>query len=156
MAAAVTTTVQTPDVHPVTGLPVQNVAVFSVGDLVTEAFMSDGTPGVVVAIEGKGKTVYVRPVNFIVGNATEQSFANYYDDTTIVVDPASVEAAVALGKGEGARKYVLRINNHARYTNGREQDQYGSREMHSAKWAIPGSSAGSIWAGAKFRRDPHV
>lgn len=152
-----------PTVHPTTGLPVEPVAEFEVGDLVTEAFLSDGRPGVVVAIEGKGKTVYVRPVRFVLGNVTAQSHADYYDDATLVVDPESVEQALALGKtpaedgrAGGPRKYVLRVAPSAYRADSIHKAETIGPEYHRAKWAIPGSRAGSIQPGARYRRDPHV
>lgn len=158
MATTVTSTVQPPVTHPATGLPVQRVATFAVGDMVTMAILSDGYPGVVVAIEGKGKTVYVQPVNFVVGNATENSHANYLDDTTLVIDPESVEDAMARGK-DGARKYVLRVYSHADTgASFVEKEKVGAdaRGLHRARWAVPGGQGGSLQAGARYRQDPHV
>lgn len=144
--------------HPKTGLPIQEVPTFAVGDLVTEAFLSDGYPGVVVA--ATAKTVWVRPVSFV-GNfaATDAPGYNGYGDTgTIAVDPESVEQALAAGK-EGASKYVLRVSLHpvrATSMSPREEMEYGSAGFHRAKWAIPNSAAGSLRPGASYRQDPHV
>lgn len=173
MATTLTTTAQVPDVHPVTGLPVQKVAVFAVGDLVTEGINGDGYPGVVVAVAGKGKTVYVRPVRFVLGNVTEGSHANYLDDTTLVVDPESVEEALAAGIGNqdknawsderGARKYVLKINarpvgtpESGYYPSQHTRDEVGADVFHTARWGVPNSRYGSLSAGARYRQDPHV
>lgn len=167
--STLTSTVQPPVVHPVTGLPVQRVATFAVGDLVTEAIGSDGYPAVVVAVEGKGKTVYVRKVAFQVGNVTEGSHANYMEDTTLVVDPESVEQALAAGKGNqskgawsderGATKYVLKVASQpdpgASHSE-KEKVGAGAEGLHRARWGLPNVRYGSIWPGARYRRDPHV
>lgn len=144
--------------HPKTGLPVQEVPTFAVGDLVTEHFLSDGHPGVVVAVTPK--TVWVAGVQFVGNFSADDApgYNGYGDSGTIVVDPESVEQALARGKS-GASKYVLRVS--SRPTTGasmswREREQYGDAGFHRAKWAIPNSRAGSLSKGAKYRRDPHV
>lgn len=154
-----TSTLPAPLVHKVTGLPVKPVAVLSVGDLVTEHVMSDGYPGVVVAVTAT--SVFVRRVRFVLGNVTEQSHANYLDDTTLVVDPESVEEALAAGK-DGARKYVLRVPSRAvgapgsgEYPSQRERDEVGADAFHRARWAVPGGYGG-LSVGARYRQDPHV
>jgi hypothetical protein len=140
--------------HPKTGLPVEEVPTFAVGDLVTENFLSDGHPAVVVAVTAK--TVWVSSVSFI-GNfsATDAPGYNGYGDSgTITVDPESVEQAMARGKS-GASKYVLRVSPRPTRGSMREEEQYGG-EFHRARWAVPNSRAGSLSAGARYRRDPHV
>lgn len=169
MASTLTTTAQPPATHPETGLPITRVETYAVGDLVTTGINGDGYPGVVVAIEGKGKTVYVRnlsPSDYVIGNVSEASFANYYDDTTLVVDPAAIDRLVALGKGNqsknawsderGASKYVLRVSKHVT-TSGpvSEQERVGSSRYHRARWAVPGANYGYLRKGASYRRDPH-
>ena len=143
--------------HPKTGYPVQSVPTFAVGDLVTESFLSDAHPGVVVAVTPK--TVWVSGVDFVVGNVSENDvpgYNGYGDSATIAVDPESVEQALAVGK-DGARKYVLRVS--AQPTTSlsiNERETYGSDRVHRAGWRLPNSRAGSLSAGARYRRDPHV
>lgn len=150
-----TVALATPATHPKTGLPVESVPAFQVGDLVTEHFMSDGYPAVVVA--ATPKTLWVRRVEFV-GNfsaADSPGYNGYGDSGTIAVDPESVEQAVKAGK-EGATKYVLRVGSKPSTSMSlREQEQYGSTSLHRAKWGLPGSHAGSLSAGAKYRQDPH-
>lgn len=166
--STLTSTAQPPAVHAETGLPIQRVEVFAVGDLVTTGYGGDGYPGVVVAVEGKGKTLYVRSLSrsdYVLGNVSEGSHANYYDDTTLVVDPAAIERLVALGKGaqgkhlwsdeRGASKYVLRVSSQAsRPGSIAEEEKVGSL-VHRARWAVPNSTGGHISKGARFRQDPH-
>lgn len=174
MTTTLTSTAQPPLTHPKTGLPIQRVATFAVGDLVTESIGSDAYPGVVVAVEGKGKTVYVRPVRFVLGNVSGSDVPGlngYGDSATLVVDPESVEQAIAEGKGaqganlwsdeRGARKYVLRVSARPTgretgdYPSHRQCEEVGSTTFHRARWAIPGQSYGSLSAGAHYRQDPH-
>jgi hypothetical protein len=142
--------------HPKTGLPVESVPTFKVGDLVTEHFLSDGHPGVVVAVTPK--TVWVAGVDYQVGNVSDNDvpgWNGYGDSATLVVDPESVERAVARGR-EGASKYVHRVG--ARPTTSAsigERETYGG-DFHRASWKRPNSSAGYLSAGARYRRDPHV
>lgn len=142
--------------HPKTGLPVMEHATFEVGDLVTEHMMSDGYPGVVV--HATAKTVYVARVDYQIGNVSPDDvpgYNGYGDSATLVVDPESVERALAAGK-EQASKYCLRIS--AQPSTGLsldEERQYGSPRAHRASWRRPGGY-GSLSKGAKFRRDPHV
>lgn len=160
-----TSTAPAPAVHKVTGLPIKPVAVLSVGDLVTEHVGSDGYPGVVV--KTTANAVWVRRVRFVLGNVTEQSHANYLDDTTLVIDPESIEQALALGDSKidgqsGAHKYVLRIPARAagapgsgEYPSQRERDEVGADAFHRARWAAPGGYGG-LSVGARYRQDPHV
>lgn len=141
-------------IHPKTGLPVAPTAEFKVGDLVTERLLGDGYPAVVVAVTPK--TVWVQKVQWL-GNFNEgdQPGHNGYGDTgTIVVDPESVERAIARGK-DGANKYVLYVR--PRPTSGSlgDQDLYGGQH-HEARWRQPGADYAYLTAGARYRRDPHV
>lgn len=173
MAQTVTTTAQPPVVHPKTGLPIQRVETFAVGDLVTTGINGDGYPGVVVAVSAK--TVYVRNLrqgDYVIGNVTEGSHANYMDDTTLVVDPAAVERLVALGIGNqdknawsderGADKYVLKVNarpvgtrESGYYPSQRQRDEVGADVFHLARWGRPNANYGYLSKGARYRRDPH-
>lgn len=141
--------------HPKTGLPVEPVPAFKVGDLVTEHFLSDGYPGVVVA--ATAKTVYVAKVSFL-GNFSPSDVPGhngYGDSGSIVVDPESVEAAIAAGK-EQASKYVLRVApKPTTSASSRERETYGGG-FHRAGWRKPGNGAGYLSAGASYRQDPHV
>lgn len=151
-----TITSAAPAIHPKTGRPVEEVPAFAVGDLVTEHFLSDASPAVVVEVSASGKTIWVSGVDFV-GNFSQSDlpgYNGYGDSGTIAVDPESVEQALAAGKA-GARKYVLRISPHTRRGSSNEEQQYGG-EFHPAKWAVPNSAYGSLSAGAKYRRDPHV
>lgn len=147
---------QTFERHPKTGFPVQPVEAFKVGDLVTERFLGDGEPGVVV--HATAKTVYVASVDFVLGNVSENDvpgYNGYGDSATLTVDPESVERALAKGK-DGGRKYVLRVASKPSRPdsiNGRET--YGE-QYHRAAWCLPNSTAGSLGKGASYRRDPHV
>jgi len=142
-------------IHPKTGFPVETVPTFEVGDLVTEAFMSDGYPGVVVA--ATAKTVYVRRVRFIGNFKADDApgYNGYGDSGTITVDPESVTEAVAAGK-DGATKYVLRVNRHTTSGSFADEEKYGSRQYHRAGFRLPNSSAGSLRKGASYRQDPHI
>ena len=142
--------------HPKTGLPIQEVPEFKVGDLVTEGIMSDGYPGVVV--HATAKTVYVHSVDWV-GNfsADDAPGHNGYGDSgTIAVDPESVERALAKGK-EGASKYVLRVAPKPSLsgTSFNEREKYGEAGFHRASWRRPGGF-GHLSAGARYRQDPHV
>lgn len=147
-------TASTLQTHPKTGLPIEEVPTFEVGDLVTETFLSDGHPAVVVAVTAK--TVWVSSVRFVGNFSADDSpgYNGYGDSGTIVVDPESVEQAKAAGKSR-AKKYVLRVSPHPTSGSFAEQEKYGAR-FHRAKWAIPNSRAGSLSKGARYRRDPHV
>lgn len=151
-------TTMTSTTHPKTGLPVQGVPTFEVGDLVTEAFLGDATPGVVVAVTPK--TVWVAGVDFVVGNVSANDvpgYNGYGDSATLVVDPESVEQALALGKA-GARKYVVRVSSKPAvgYSMSMREREEFPEGFHRARWAIPNSQAGGLRAGASYRRDPHV
>lgn len=152
-----TKTVTEFEVHPKTGLPVEAYPTFEVGDLVTEAFLSDATPGVVVAVTPK--TVWVGSVDYQVGNVSPNDVPGhngYGDSATLVVDPESVERSIARGK-DAATKYVLRIG--PRPTTSfsiNEREKYGEAGFHRSGWSKPNSSAGYLGKGARFRRDPHV
>ena len=145
------------EVHPKTGLPIQPVPAFKVGDLVTESFLSDGYPGVVVA--ATAKTVYVGSVKFLGNFSADDApgYNGYGDSGSIVVDPESVEQAIAKGK-DAATKYVLRVapKPSVSGTSGRERDTYGEAGFHRAGWRLPNSRSGSLSAGARYRQDPHV
>ena len=147
-------TASTLQTHPKTGLPIEPVPTFEVGDLVTESFLSDGYPGVVVAVTPK--TVWVSRVRFIGNFSADDApgYNGYGDSGTITVDPESVEQAKARGK-DSAHKYVLRVSPHPTSGSFAEQEKYGPR-FHRAKWALPNSRAGSLSAGARYRQDPHV
>jgi hypothetical protein len=114
-----------------------------------------------VVVAATTKTVWVSKVGFVLGNVSaddQPGYNGYGDSATIVVDPESVERALAQGK-DGASKYVLRVSPKptASYSMSlREQEQYGDQGFHRAKWAVPNSRAGSLSAGAKYRQDPHV
>lgn len=142
--------------HPKTGLPVEEVPTFKVGDLVTESFLSDGHPAVVVAVTPK--TVWVSSVSFV-GNFSASDapgYNGYGDSGTIAVDPESVEQALAKGK-DGATKYVLRVGSRPSTSlSMNEVEKYGSDRVHRAGWRLPNSRAGSLSPGARYRRDPHV
>lgn len=143
-----------PAVHPKTGLPVQQVPSFEVGDLVTEHINSDGYPGVVVAVSPSGKTVWVSGVDFL-GNFSANDapgYNGYGDSGSIVIDPESVEQAIAAGK-DAATKYVVRISPHAHRGSLNDDRQYGG-EFHFAGWHPPGGY-GSLSKGASYRQDPH-
>lgn len=145
------------EVHPKTGLPIQEVPTFEVGDLVTESFLSDGYPGVVVAVTAK--TVWVGGVTYQVANVSPDDvpgYNGYGDSATLAVDPESVEKSIALGKAH-ATKYVLRVGSKPTTSFSiAEREKYGEAGFHRAKWAIPNSAAGSLSKGARFRQDPHV
>lgn len=140
------------NLHPKTNRPVQPHATFEVGEVVTENFLGDSTPAVVVHVTAK--TVFVRRVNFI---AEIEAVGTGHEDTDVVADPEDIEAAVAAGK-DGARKYVLRVA--AKPTHGSFNDRERFTEdggtFHRSGWKIPGSTAGSLTKGARTRRDPHV
>lgn len=151
---ALTVTAQPAEVHAKTGLPIARATEFRIGDLVTEHSGSDGYPAVVVGIGRGGKDVYVRWVNFVLGNVTESSHVNYLDDTTLVIDPASVEAALAAGI-EGAHKYVLKVSPQAdRGASYNEKQRVGHDVFHRAAWRTLGGYGG-LSQGARYRRDPH-
>ena len=144
--------------HPKTGLPVQEVPAFAVGDLVSETIMSDSYPAVVVAVSESGKTVWVRSVEWV-GNFSPDDapgWNGYGDSGTIAVDPESVQRAVAAGKGEGATRYFQRV--YARpeqYGSIRDRETYGG-DFHRARWARTGGGYGGLSKGARYRQDPHV
>lgn len=142
--------------HPKTGLPVEAVPTFKVGDLVTEHILSDGHPGVVV--DATAKTVWVASVDYQVGNVSEgdvPGWNGYGDSATLVVDPESIERAVARGR-EGAAKYVLRVAPKPTTSYSiNERETYGG-DFHRAGWRRPNSSGFYLSAGARYRRDPHV
>lgn len=142
------------EIHPDTGLPVQPVHDFKVGDLCTEAFLGDGYPAVVV--HRTPKTVYAARVEFIGHFSADDApgWNGYGDSGTITIDPESVERAIAAGK-DAATKYVLRVYPADRYGSLNERDTYGER-FHRAAWRLPNSSAGSLRPGARYRQDPHV
>lgn len=146
------------ETHPKTGLPIQQVPTYEVGDLVTEHFLSDGTPGVVVAVTPK--TVWVAGVDFV-GNFSENDapgYNGYGDSGTIAVDPESVEQAKKVGK-KGATKYVLRVASQPTRPMSmsiNDRETYGEAGYHRAGWRLPNSRAGSLSSGASYRRDPHV
>lgn len=151
-------TTMTGTTHPKTGLPVQEAPTFQVGDLVTESFLGDSTPGVVVAVTPK--TVYVASVEFALGNVSADDvpgYNGYGDSATLVVDPESVEQALRRGKS-GARKYVLRVSPKpaVAYSLSLAEREMFPQGYHRARWAIPGSQAGGLHMGARYRRDPHV
>lgn len=139
--------------HAKTGLPVQEVPTFAVGDLVSENIGSDSYPAVVVAVTPK--TVWVRHVAYVVNAQANDvpGYNGYGDSATLVIDPEDVDQAVAQGK-TGASKYILRVAGQASYASGREQDQYGQPRIHRARWARPGGY-GSVTPGASYRQDPH-
>lgn len=143
--------------HPKTGLPVQPVVTFEVGDLVSETIMSDSYPAVVVAVSESGKTVWVRSVEWV-GNFSPDDAPgwNGYGDTgTIAVDPESVERAIAQGK-EGATKYRQRVAAKPdQYGSIRDRETYGEAGFHRARWSRPGGYGG-LFKGARYRQDPHV
>lgn len=167
MASTVTTTAQPPATHKVTGLPIQRVETYAVGDLVTTGINGDGYPGVVVAVSAK--TVYVRSFghsDYVLGNVTEGSHANYLDDTTLVIDPAAIERLVALGIGNqdrnawsderGADKYVLKVSAQPdRGASFAERERVGAEVFHRARWGRPNANYGYLSKGARYRRDPH-
>lgn len=147
---------QTLEPHKKTGLPIQPVPAFKVGDLVTERINSDGSPGVVV--HATAKTVYVRPVEFVGSFKADDTpgYNGYGDSGTIVVDDESVKEAIAKGK-EGAAKYVLHVNSRPSTggsVSGREREQYGEA-FHRAGWQRPGGHF-RLSSGASYRRDPHL
>lgn len=165
-----TTTAPAPSVHKTTGLPVQPAATYAVGDLVTEHSMSDGYPGVVVAVSANA--VWVRGVRYVLGNVDPQDvpgYNGYGDSATLVIDPESVEEALALGttpteigRAGGATKYMLKVGSKpvgtresGYYPSQREQDEVGAPVFHKTRWSRAGGYGG-LSQGAKFRRDPHV
>lgn len=147
---------QAHQVHPKTGHPVQEHPTFEKGDLVTEYFLGDGYPAVVV--HATPKTVYVHKVAFQ-GNFQSHDlpgYNGYGDSGTIAVDPESVEKALAAGK-EGATKYVLRVSSRASNSLSiAEREKYGSEYLHRASWRLANSTTGVLRPGASYRRDPHV
>jgi hypothetical protein len=146
-----TTTLTT---HPKTGRPIQVLPTFEVGDMVTEHVVSDGYPGVVVAVTAK--TVWVRRVDFISSFAPDDApgYNGYGDSGSIAIDPESVEMALAEGK-ERATKYALYISPRPSTGSFTESDLYGGT-FHRATYRRPGASYTSISKGARYRLDPHL
>lgn len=140
--------------HPKTGRPIAEVLTFEVGDLVTEHINSDGYPAVVVATTPK--TVWVSKVAFVLAaqDGDRPGHDGYGDSATLVIDPESVEVALAAGK-DGASKYVLYVSPRPVHGNGHDEDRYGGT-YHPAKFRRPGASYTSLTKGARYRRDPHV
>lgn len=146
------------EAHAKTGLPIEPHIEFEVGDLVTEHFLSDGTPGVIVHVTPK--TVYVANVRWV-GNFHENDapgWNGYGDSGSIAIDPESVEEAVKAGKEGGATKYVLRVASKPSVmgTSFNDREKYGEAGFHRSGWRLPNSSAGYLSKGARYRRDPHV
>lgn len=144
--------------HPKTGLPVQPVPTYSVGDLVSEHINSDAYPAVVVAVTPK--TVWVSKVAFVGAFAPGDTpgYNGYGDSGTIVVDPESVQQALAAGP-EKASKYVLRVAPKPvspRSMSMRDEQAYGSEGYHRAGWRKPGASGMYLSTGASYRQDPHL
>lgn len=142
-------------IHPKTGLPIQEVPTFEVGDLVTESFLGDGHPGVVVAVTAK--TVWVGGVSFVGNFSAEDApgYNGYGDSGTIAVDPESVQQSIALGK-DHATKYVLRVGAQPTTSSSIAEREKYDGQFHRAGWRLPNSRAGSLSKGASYRRDPHV
>jgi hypothetical protein len=152
-------TIQTQPIEPhkKTGLPVQVVPTFKVGDLVTESINGDSYPGVVV--HATPKTVYVAHVDYKVVDVKPNDipgYNGYGDSAGLEIDEASVKAAVAKGKDAGA-KYVLHGNSHPSTggsVSSRDAETYGP-SFHRAGWRRPGGGF-RLSSGASYRRDPHV
>lgn len=140
--------------HPQTGRPIAEVPTFEVGDLVTERVNSDGYPAVVVA--ATAKTVWVSSVDYVVNaqDGDRPGHDGYGDSATLVIDPDSVEEALAAGK-EGASKYVLWVSPRPSDGSFNDEEKYGGSH-HRAKYRRPGSPYTVLTRGARYRRDPHL